>query len=252
LRKQSIILIAFWFAFHCFADIRELKSMNEIIDYVDEYTLIVWDNDNTLTKPLGYLGSDQWFYFLVERFQKMELLSKEEAVDKAAKIWNKTQNIIDTKLVEPGTAELISQIGKKGATLMALTARDIETKHITRKQLLAHNIDFSKYAPFASDISFSHLGAAATYSQGILFQGEGNDKGEVLIEFLKIINKSFKRILFIDDRDYNVKNMFKALSRLPIEHIEFRYAGADEDVKAFHSDFQNIGLLVYGELPAEI
>ena len=71
----SISLIVSWFAFHSFADIRELKSMRQIIDYVDEYTLVVWDNDNTIFKPLGYLGSDQSFYFLVERFEKMKILS---------------------------------------------------------------------------------------------------------------------------------------------------------------------------------
>lgn len=46
------------------ADVREIKSMAEIVPEIRSTTLLVLDIDNTLVEPVGNIGSDQWYYYL--------------------------------------------------------------------------------------------------------------------------------------------------------------------------------------------
>ena len=72
-----------------------------------------------------------------------------------------------------------------------------------------------------------------------MFQGEGNDKGKTLVQFLKYMNLNPKKIVFIDDRAKNTESVCQALEELGIPHVEFRYGGADKKVQEFHETLIN-------------
>ena len=51
------------------AEIRETKFMQEVMSAIDSETLAIFDIDNTLIEPIGNMGSDQWFYYLIKIYE---------------------------------------------------------------------------------------------------------------------------------------------------------------------------------------
>ena len=226
-----------------FAEIRQIFSMQEIISEIDDNTLVVFDLDNTVIRPKNNLGSDQWYYYLVSRLGKKYKISRAEAHAKAEEIWNKTQLLIKTQAVESITPNIIKAISGQ---VLALTARSHECSQITRLQLANIGVNFN--TNYYSE-NFLKLDSKAYYNGGILFQGEANNKGQVLVEFLKQINKKPQKILFIDDKIKHVENMHKALEEWGgVTHIEYRYANTDHQVQAFNEDVANAELYFDGEI----
>ena len=86
------------------AEIREIKTMNQIVSEVDLQTLLVFDLDETI-------------------------------------INNRT---IPISPVEKITPQLIENYQRLGVKVMALTARPVVTSRVTYHQLLSLGVDFSK------------------------------------------------------------------------------------------------------------
>lgn len=235
--KHAALVLSLW-AMHATAEIHVIQQLEEILGFIDDNTLVVMDIDNTMIEALNPLASDQGFYYLLRRFQEHDGLCFEKANDRAVSLWNQMQSLAKTKAVEAQTPHLMAGLQ---VPTMALTARDPAIKDITREQLLNNGINFAKNAPLQDDMTMLVGGTTALYTGGILFQGEGSNKGIVLVEFLRRLNL-MPTIIFVDDREKNVYQVNEALSALPIKHYEFRYAATDERVKAFneasmHADF---------------
>jgi len=219
------------------AHVYEIKFMHEITPQIDSNTLVVFDIDNTVIEPTGNLGSDQWYYFLVNKFQNRFNLSEYDAHRKAEPMWNMAQSYIKTQAVEEETSQIIARLQENNIYVMALTARSSHIAEITRQQLLENNIDFQKYAPDLDKTSLV-FSKNLIYEKGILYQGEGYNKGKTLVSFLEHINFKPKNIVFIDDKVKNTAHVHKALEELGnIGHIEFRYANTDDKVKEFNKNF---------------
>jgi len=226
LRFASFLLVIG--AWQAFSQVHEINFMEEIMPEIDAETLVIFDIDNTVIEPTGQVGSDQWYYFLVEKYQSSENLSLSQAHQKAEHMWNLMQPLIVTKPVEQQTPEIIARLQEKNIPIMALTARSREIAEITRLQLQAHNVDFQRSAP---EINYNFN--KTRYTGGILFQGEGYNKGETLVNFLKHTILSPKKIVFIDDKEKNTTNVNRALQEYGMKHVEFRYAQTDMKVREF-------------------
>jgi FMN phosphatase YigB (HAD superfamily) len=68
---------------------------------------------------------------------------------------------------------------------------------------------------------------------GVLFVGEKNGKGEVLLLLLEKLNYRPENVVFVDDRLRHLIGVEKALKSIGVPYKGFRYGGADEKVKAF-------------------
>ena len=230
-----LLLMSAW---QSFAEVREIKSMHEIIQEIDADTLVIFDIDNTVIEPTGQFGSDQWYYFLVQNFKIDVKLSEHAAHAKAEPIWNLAQRFIKTQAVERQTPHIIKSLQGDKIQVMALTARSSQITQITQGQLFENGVDFQISAPRNSRLL--EMGENISYDGGILFQGEGNDKGKTLVKFLKHMNLAPKKIVFIDDKEKNTSNINRALEEFGgVRHIEFRYAKTDEKVSQFNADFLN-------------
>lgn len=51
-----------------FGEIVEITKINEIGD-LDKYQLIIFDLDNTIVRPIQLLGSDEWFYHTLKKYE---------------------------------------------------------------------------------------------------------------------------------------------------------------------------------------
>ncbi len=242
--KNILILIFVWFTIQASAEIREIKSMKEILKEVDSQTLLVFDLDNTLMEPLQSLGSDQWYYYIIKKYKEVDKLTDQEAYDKSDKVWNQSQWLVQVKAVESFTPDLIRKLQKKKVKMMGLTARTYDLSEITLKQLSSIGINLGNSVS-SQDMKFK-LKDTAHYKDGIVFQGEHNSKGDVFVEFLKRVNLKPKKVVFVDDKQKHVNSMEKALGEAKIKYVGFRYGAADERVERFNKDFEDYDLFCNG------
>jgi hypothetical protein len=92
-------------------------------------------------------------------------------------------------------------------------------------------IHFNGKGPAQCPIASLGNGKPALYIQGILFCA-GQDKGEVLIDWLKQMNFHPKKIIFIDDKIKNVMQVQKAVIKNKYPFIGLRYGYLDEYKKS--------------------
>lgn len=231
------------------AEIRETKMMADAIKAADSKTLLVFDLDNTVIEPTNQLGSDQWYYFLEEKYQKVDKLNEDEAYQKAMRVWNATQGLIKIKPVEKVTPKLIADAQARGIKTMGLTARTLDIASKSIEQLESIGVKMDRRAPHGKDMDIKSKDLAK-YTRGVLFVGDRNDKGVLLKEFLTQINYKPLKIVFIDDKEKHVKNVEKALAGFA-PYIGFRYGAADEKVKSFNEDLKQLTLFFHGELEVQ-
>ncbi|MGZ3695326.1 MAG: DUF2608 domain-containing protein, partial [Bdellovibrionota bacterium] len=60
-----------------------------------------------------------------------------------------------------------------------------------------------------------------------------------------------KRVVFVDDKIKNIKNVDTALNEQKMKILAFRYGAADAKVKAFNEDSENLRLFFLGEMPGK-
>ena len=225
-------------SFFTFCDIEEIVTMDAVQASINGNTLVIFDVDNTIFEPVGNFGSDQWFFYLNKVYQ-MDGFSPEEAEEKALELWNRTQYTIKVKPVERNIPNLIKQQQSKGVKVIAMTARTGEVAAITMKQLQSINVNFSQSSLLDDGIieikksDNVNLRNDVLFENGILFVGEKNSKGEVLLLLLESLKYSPENVVFIDDRLKHLIGVEKALGTLNIPYKGYRYGGADENVRAF-------------------
>jgi phosphoserine phosphatase len=228
------------------AETREIHVMKEVVASLDRDTLLVFDVDNTLIEPTGNLGSDQWFYYLVRRLLAAGV-AKPEAERRVLALWNDVQWLIRVRPVEKETPAIVAQIQRRGIRTLVLTARAPALALRTRLQLASVGL---RFGGLGADLALAADGAVR-YTGGILFVGEGRDKGDHLVQLLRRLRLAPKKIVFVDDKDHNVRSVVHALGRARIPCLALRYAAADDRVRAFESDVADARLYLAGELGAE-
>lgn len=230
-----------------YAEIRQTDFMKEVLREADGNTLVIFDIDNTLIEPFGQLGSDQWYYFLERKYREIDLLTEDQAYAKAMFVWNRTQEIIQVKAVEADTPDLIKDLQTRGIKTLGLTARTLDVADETLKQLKSVGIQLSNQPVYSSDLDIVS-DDLARYTRGVLFVGDRNNKGKVLLEFLRRIGLTPARVIFVDDKMKHVKNVEVALQPLPVEYFGFRYGSTDKKVNSFNADAKELKLFFFGEL----
>jgi FMN phosphatase YigB (HAD superfamily) len=224
----------------------EINSLKEIISLIENYNLhnqeilIVFDIDNTLLEPAHVhgLGSDQWFCGLIEKYTK-EGMDVQAAVAKAVRYYEHVQFNIHMKVIEDELHEIINLLkNNQNYHLICLTARSASLAEKTIDQMYANNLDF--YNEQIADHYFDTK-EKSIYKKGILFCGN-NSKGIVLAKFLEKINKKPQVIIFVDDKEKNLKVVEAFAQEKNIDYYGLRFASCDEKVKNFDHDKASLAL----------
>lgn len=233
------------------AEVREIQSMAEIASELRPTTLLVLDIDNTLVEPVGNIGSDQWYYYLLKAYRR-DGLDAAAAEAKAGETWTRTLATVRVKPVEDLTPILVRAQQKRGLKVLALTARGAEDAEATFAQLQAIGLDLTGSAVRQDDLKTELNGL---YTRGVFFVGEGPDKGKTLVAFLEKIGLRPTRVVFADDKPHHAKNVDAALTAAGIPCVSFRYGAADAKVRAFNEVMGEAGdkagaeLLFHGRGP---
>lgn len=217
------------------ANVTEIKSMREILPFVDSQTLLVFDLDNTVMEPLQTLGSDQWFKYL---------LSQGQTLSEALSVWEEVQKVTAMRPVETITPEIIADEQNLGVQVMALTARPADLAETTENQLMSIGVSFQKESP--NSHGWTGTGEnAATYIHGIEYIGPSLSKGDALMSFLNSNGLHPSRVVFVDDTSKHDETVNVALDHAKIENYEFRYGADDAKVAAFDAQIAAIELEVF-------
>lgn len=203
------------------AKIIETAHIAEAIQYLDEESWFLVDLDNTLFEARQALGHANWFYDELEK-RLQSGMTKEEAIQDAYPDWIKTQKVCAVKPLEHNFVPLLISLQNRGITVMGLTHRQPSVALSTLRQVESLGFEFTKTAP--SYDTFTVPAASPTlYLQGILFVSDYNKKGDVLLPFLSIINKTPKKIVFIDDKKKNVEELEQTLTGRGIDYVGIYY-----------------------------
>ena len=231
----TLCLLVGW----CQAEIREISSLHQITPELRAGTLLVLDLDNTLIEPEGNLGSDQWFYFLVRKFRARDGMSPAEAEHRAMEEWNRVQPSLQIRAVEADAARIIRSAQDRGFATLGLTARTPEIAQTTFAQLRKIGVHLARRTIPARE--FALPGAhPILFREGVLFVGESNKKGRVLMDFLKRTGAHPARVLFVDDKRRHVKDVDREMRNAGWPCISFRYGAADAKVARFNAETRDL------------
>ncbi|MFO1257549.1 MAG: DUF2608 domain-containing protein [Gammaproteobacteria bacterium] len=219
--------------------IHEIQNFQSILNFFTEQPgseneLVIYDLDNTILTYGHDLGTDQWFDHYFKKKISKGMSPNEAKACTLEQLTRLADTIKDLKPVEEKIPSLVKAIQARGSQSMILTSRGDYLKQATENQLQDQSLNLSFNAGAFKDIELSlEIGNGALLSNGVAYAA-GQHKGHTLIEILNKINYFPKRIIFIDDKKYNLEHVFDALSNLaqPLEFIGLRYSFMDQDVKS--------------------
>lgn len=262
MKKFYLTILMTLVAFSCHAEIRQVSDMKEVFEYfteADSKTLAIFDVDMVLVQP-----SDPAFQMAnMKRFGAIsKRIMKEVPTGKQMMFLSLMTISSDPVLIDNSTPQFLKQIIQKGIPTMALTAnltgsfgtiRNMEQWRVNSLRCLG--IDFSESTPYKAPLMFDNLasyrGYYSNYLNGILFvNGTVVSKGDAFLSFIEKTKLSPERIIFIDDREDNLKSLEAAIQKLdrPIEYHGLHYIGAQKypskmiSEEEFESRWQQLAL----------
>lgn len=199
-----------------------MKGVSEHFEKADGNTLAIFDVDMVLVQPEdpAFQMANMKQYRQVAKKIMQELPAGTKDIFLNLMSLNSESLLIDTQ-----APALMRSLTERKTPAMALTSQltgkllhveSMEKFKIDRLNKLG--IDFSLNAPYGEDIVFRDLplfrGNYSLYTRGMLFvNGSICPKGEALIAFLKVIDFSPNKIIFVDDREENLKSVEASLQQ---------------------------------------
>jgi hypothetical protein len=222
------------------SEIIQANRMQEVCSYLkeaDSNTLVIFDVDMVLVQPNDpafQMANMKRHHAIAKKIMKE--MSPEKQVIFLSLMTLKSEPL----LLDAQIPQLLDQLNQRGIPSMALTAnltgefayiKNMEKWRVN--SLRQVGIDFSQTAPYQQSFIFSHLpsfrGNYSTYLEGILFvNGTSCSKGEALLAFLQQARLSPQKIVFIDDREDNLKSVADALEGKSIDYQAFHFVGAKD------------------------
>lgn len=225
---------------------QDIYQLKEVFQHITaSKTLVVFDIDNTLLMPKTDLGSDQWFFHMLQRHIDTGL-NFLDAVEAVIPMYVHVSLGVELFPTEDDLYAVIEDIQKIGDYVICLTTRlgclaPKVVEQLQKNKLFFHEPDFQHLETNFID--------QALYRSGVLFCGI-HEKGEIFNLFLDAIDYEPELIIFIDDKQKNVHSVEKVVRQRNIPFVGLRYAGCDRRVRAFNAEITQQELQKFlGEYP---
>lgn len=227
------------------ARIVETTQIYDILNEIDQETLVLFDIDETTLTTTTTLGSTAWWNHFSRKFS---VNKSEKALLKPLMmpIIHRVIQASPSRTVEPETAQLIHSLQERGITVISLTGRckeapwDPHFAQFTRNQLKNLGIDFEK-SHWPAEVEFDLGRPPKNYAHGIIFSNF-QPKGPVLVQLLQELNFRPKKIVMVDDLIDFLKSVDQSLDKEKIPFVGFRYGHLDSQVKGLDPMIGNIQL----------
>lgn len=206
------------------AVIFESNNITDILPYVEQDTLVIFDLDDTIFRTPSMLGNDAWFNYQVET-KVQQGFSYNQATQETLPLYMIIQYFSQLEIVDPKTPAFIADLQNKNIKVMALSARSIGLMETTKYELLNLGVFFAKNPPATSEFSLG-ITHKAYYSDGILF-GANNNKGTLLLQFFDDIQYHPNKVVFVDDKRSHLEAIESATQSRGITFVGLRYSAED-------------------------
>lgn len=230
MKKYIFLFILILHNQYNYALIIESNKLEIVLHHITPGTLVIFDIDNTLARPIAELSSDEWFCHLVntKMSQGHDYIT---SVYYSLPIAYYAQFNVDLVPTEDIVSNLLTEIINNTIATMALSSRSLFVAERTLEQLEHININF--FIPYISqeDLLLPMI-YPCFYKNSVLFSGN-NDKGEALIQFFEHMNYYPQKVIFIDDKMKCLLSVEKALELYSIPFVGIRYGGCDDHVQNF-------------------
>ena len=226
---------------------REIATFEEALVDIDRTTWVVVDIDDTLIRPMQTLGTTEWAYHRTFQRAHEQNLPLREAFDLTGVDLLRAQEITAIRLIEPGIADHLRRLQDSGNMVIGLTSRPNSFIPLTRRQLLRLGIDLSRSAPRLPQFELAPGDCPPTYTQGILHSYMVN-KGETLVEFMRIIKDRPTKVVFVDDSERNVARVTAAMAEIGLECDACRYTALDNVRAQFDPEIAEIQWSLLGRI----
>lgn len=231
----------------CFRAIEQISSIKESQKHfesadADTKILGVFDIDDTLLipkDPAFQKPNMKKHASIVQGFKEQLSVKHQDLLS------NLILTLSSSQLIESTSPLFIKNLQAQEIRLMALTAamtRPFGVHYLPKmryEELQRHGIDFSSAFPEVHQLSLTHVNMCSRsfpmFYSGVLCsngdyqrQTEASAKGKVLCEFLKKVNWTPTKIVFIDDKRYHLEEMEQTLHEFD-PHITYQglhYIGA--------------------------
>jgi len=213
--------------------IREIDSIREIVDHLEDETLLLLDIDNTLIEPSQWLGSERWLYSRIEHYHAQGIQGR-AAFEVAHIEWMSVQGLTEVRCVEEETATLFQELQERGVWMMGLTARNLSLSAVTSRQLASVGIDFKKTAPHEEGLYF-HSKEGVLYRDGILFASD-HPKHQAFSLFSQEVGMTPKHVVLVDDKHFHLLPFSHYASQNQLSFVGLRYGFLDEKIESFDPD----------------
>lgn len=232
--KILFLFISVFLPFINEAKIIETVTVENIIPLIDEDTWVVVDLDNTIFEGKQAFGHTEWFYDKAHALMRNGM-TLEEATKECYPEWIEIQKVCPVKAVEPAFIPALTVAQQRGVITMGLTHRQPSLSDSTIRQLSSLDWSFFPTAP-AKDTFVVPSATPTIYTQGVLFTGEYNKKGEIFVRFLSIIGQKPTKVIFIDDKKSHVEDVERALIAQGIECIGIHYRAIEYAEKVYYPE----------------
>jgi len=178
--------------------------------------LVIFDIDNTMLYHAYYLGNEPWFGAVYDNY--LTPLSKSNpqrfAAEERAITWMTVILMLNTPsmLTEDGFPGEIRALQQQGVKMIAQTSRNVLVAEHTIGEMRHFGIDFSSSSPFPDTFTFVPWEGARPVicSSGAIF-GQLQDKGNILLAFMKKTAYRPDAVIFADDSKKNIASLGAAL-----------------------------------------
>ncbi|MFT7687972.1 MAG: hypothetical protein ACI9FB_003330 [Candidatus Azotimanducaceae bacterium] len=203
-----------------------------------ESILVIFDIDDTLLKSDSFVGGDTWYNW--QRGKTLKSTAEGEVTiddsDKVACLFSKLGVLYELGTYHATETDAVDIVGDLAKfDLMALTSRSPDYRGGTERELTRAGFDFdgahllAKSEALAYTLFDGKNTRPVTYQNGIVMS-TGLNKGAVLIDLLKKIDKEYASIFFVDDSRKNITDMEKAWRDSSSDMNIFHYTGVDKRI----------------------
>jgi len=215
------------------AETRDIDNINDIVEAVDEETLVIFDIDETLIYYPQMILSPQGFRMVACTFidQSNAGVSR-ETIDRW---WGEIFLHCSPLLIEEKTAKIFEDFSRRGILCLGLTRRPSMVLGSIRDSgdFILEALD-NLHAGFTflkECVSPTELGSgtgpdvAPIFKKGCIFAAR-QEKGPILGKFFEALEYTPKKVVFVDDRLSCVESVEKELNSRGITNVCFHYGGA--------------------------
>lgn len=259
--KFFVLLFAIMLPFCCFANVlktSDISDIEKVFQNCDENTIVVFDNNDIITTAVDAILQSQNKKLLIDLEQQI-LFSKNTTDEEFVKYQSIILKNRKLKSVVPQMPQIINDLQSKKIRVLLLTNCFVDSYGEISKyedhlysELKNLGIDFKVSWQDLDDFILTNLPKSVSktfkskechpmFYKGMLFTIQ-QDKGPVLNAFFEHLKIIPKKIVFIDDKEKNLKSVEQISKNWEIEFIGIEYKVPKEYTKAANEDIAKIQL----------